>query len=86
MINDLGQYFVPEKLRVQIMAKTFESEADSVEPWYGTKYRKEKISHELIEKWNEAELNESFHFPDKNAFIPSKFDIKSNEKVYIQGF
>lgn len=83
LINDLAQYLVPEKIRVQVVAKAYEAEANSVESWYGTKYKKEKIPDEVIKKWNNAELNESFYLPEKNEFVPTKFEIKPNEKVCV---
>lgn len=86
MINDLGQYLVPERLRVQIVAKVFEVIADSVEPWYGTKYKKQKISDEVINRWKNAGFNECFQLPDKNEFIPAELDIKQHEEVRIRKF
>ena len=81
LINSLEEHLVPEKIRVQIVAKAFEADADSVESWYGTKYRKERVPDKLIEKWNNAGLNDAFQLPEKNEFIPSLFDIKPCEKV-----
>jgi insulysin len=83
LINELAKYLVPEKIRVHIVAKAFEKDANSVEHWYETKYKKEKIPKELIDRWNNTGFNDAFHLPEKNEFIPSKFDIKPNEKVYL---
>ncbi|XP_031777802.1 insulin-degrading enzyme isoform X2 [Nasonia vitripennis] len=81
LINELNNYLVPEKIRVQVVAKAYEANADSVEPWYGTKYKKEKIPEDLIQRWNNAGTDEAFQLPEKNEFIPTKFDIKSIEKA-----
>ncbi|XP_058795185.1 insulin-degrading enzyme isoform X2 [Phymastichus coffea] len=81
LINDVMTYLKPENIRVHVLAKAFENEADSVEPWYGTKYKKEKIPDELIARWSNAGENDAFHLPEKNEFIPSKFDIKPHDKV-----
>ncbi|KAJ8667813.1 hypothetical protein QAD02_009476 [Eretmocerus hayati] len=81
LIKELESCFVPEKARIHVVAKAYEAEANSVEPWYGTKYKKEKIPEELIQKWNNVGLNEAFHLPDKNEFIPTKFEIKPHDKV-----
>lgn len=35
--------------RAVIVAKAFESTADSVEPWYGTKYKVEQIPEDQIQ-------------------------------------
>ena len=85
LIMSLENYLVPEKIRVHVVAKAFEDIADAVEPWYGTKYKKEKISNEILEKWENAgklkKLNQAFHLPEKNEFIPTKFDIKTASQV-----
>lgn len=81
LINILKDYLVPDKIRVHVVGKAFESQADSVEQWYGTKFRKEKIPIEQIEKWKCAGINEALHLPKKNEFIPTIFDIKPREKV-----
>lgn len=81
LINDVMTYLKPENIRVHVLAKAFEAEADSVESWYGTKFKKEKIPEELIVQWNNAGTNDAFHLPEKNEFIPSKFDIKPHDKV-----
>lgn len=59
----------------------YETDADSVEPWYGTKYKKENIPEELIQRWNNAGTNEAFQLPEVNEFLPTKFDIKPIEKA-----
>ncbi|XP_014206136.1 insulin-degrading enzyme isoform X2 [Copidosoma floridanum] len=81
LINELESYLVPENVRIHVVGKMFEAEANSVEPWYGTKFREEKIPAEQIHKWKNSGLNEAFHLPDKNEFVPTKFDIKPHDKV-----
>ncbi|KAL7290058.1 hypothetical protein TKK_0015787 [Trichogramma kaykai] len=76
LIKDLSKYFVPEKVRVSVISKHFESIVDSVEPLYGTKYKMEKIPEETIQKWSKVELNKALAMPEKNEFIPSNFAIK----------
>lgn len=81
LISDLEQYLVPNKIRVHVVSKSCEACADSVEPWYGTKYKKEKIPDEIITRWKNAGYNDALKLPEKNEFIPKKFDIKPIEKV-----
>lgn len=76
LISKWSYYLAPRFVRVQILSKIFEHKADREEPWYGTKYMNSKISEELMMSWENADLNQLFHLPEKNVFIASKFDIK----------
>ena len=53
--------------------------ATESEPWYGTKFKKESISQEIIKKWKNAGLNAEFAYPMVNEFIPEDFVIRTNE-------
>lgn len=78
----MGKYLLPEKMRVTLVAKEYENEnLDCVEPYFGTKFKKELISSELLKNCQDAGFNKVFHFPKENIFIPTVFDIKPQENV-----
>lgn len=77
----LRDYLVPQKIRVYVGAKAFEDSAMEVEPWYGTKYRKERIPQEVIDRWNASGLSPELSCPRKNEFIPEDFVIRAHEKT-----
>ncbi|KAJ6668915.1 hypothetical protein lerEdw1_007724 [Lerista edwardsae] len=70
----------PENVRVAIVSKTFEGKTDRTEQWYGTQYKQEAISDEVVKKWQDADLNGKFKLPMKNEFIPTNFEIVPLEK------
>uniref|UniRef100_A0A8C7EHR5 Insulin-degrading enzyme n=1 Tax=Nothoprocta perdicaria TaxID=30464 RepID=A0A8C7EHR5_NOTPE len=74
----------PENVRVAIVSKSFEGKTDRTEDWYGTQYKQEAISDEVIKKWQNADLNGKFKLPMKNEFIPTNFEILPLEKDATQ--
>uniref|UniRef100_A0AAZ3RRR4 Insulin-degrading enzyme n=1 Tax=Oncorhynchus tshawytscha TaxID=74940 RepID=A0AAZ3RRR4_ONCTS len=70
----------PEYVRVAVVSKSFEGQTDKTEEWYGTHYKQEPISEEVIKKWGNADLNGKFKLPMKNEFIPTSFEIYPLEK------
>ncbi|XP_056631781.1 insulin-degrading enzyme isoform X2 [Diorhabda carinulata] len=75
LVEDTWKNFVPEKVRISVIAKKFEKDLDEKEPWYGTKYRKEKIPDATIQRWKEAGLCPDLKMPEKNEFIPNDFSL-----------
>jgi insulysin len=57
------------------VSKKFESTADQTEKWYGTKYKMEEISQELMKKWQDAVPSNELQLPGRNEFIPSNLDL-----------
>ncbi|XP_044760344.1 insulin-degrading enzyme [Coccinella septempunctata] len=74
-IEEVWDDLVPSKIRVAIVAKKFNTELDSVEPWYGTKYKTVKIDKEILSDWENAGLCDELKLPEKNEFIPSDFKL-----------
>lgn len=74
-------YLTPKNIRVHVIAQAYEDIAEDVEPWYKTKYKKEKIPAEVIEKWSNAGYNSDLKLPALNEFIPTKFDLKLDNSV-----
>ncbi|XP_067276926.1 insulin-degrading enzyme isoform X2 [Pseudorasbora parva] len=70
----------PENVRVAVVSKSFEGQTDRTEDWYGTQYKQEAITDEVIKKWQNADLNGKFKLPMKNEFIPTNFEIYPLEK------
>ncbi|CAL7937409.1 unnamed protein product [Xylocopa violacea] len=76
LINWVMEYLKPENVRIHIAGKVFSSIADETEHWYGVKFKKEKIPQNILNTWINAGLNSDLKLPQKNEFIPEKFDIK----------
>ena len=76
-INCILQQMAPRKVRVIVQGKEFEGRTDHVEKWYGTPYSVHKIPESTLQKWECAGINEHFHLPTKNEFIPSNFELQT---------
>ncbi|KAL5217065.1 hypothetical protein ABZP36_017749 [Zizania latifolia] len=49
------------------------------EPWFGAQYIEEDIPSSFIESWrNPAQIDEAFHLPRKNEFIPGDFNLRNS--------
>ncbi|CAK9808752.1 Insulin-degrading enzyme [Anthophora quadrimaculata] len=70
------KFLKPEDVRIHVIGKLYEDIANETEKWYGTKFKKEKIPQDIINKWINAGLNTDLKLPPKNEFIPEKFDLK----------
>lgn len=70
---------VPENVYVTVIAQKFADIATTVEPWYGTKYKTEKIPDDKIAKWTQPILNEKLQIPERNCFIPTDFDLAARD-------
>ena len=71
---------IPDNVYVTVIAQKFADISTMTEPWYGTKYTREKIPSEKISKWTKPELNEKLHIPEKNDFIPTNFDLAARDE------
>jgi len=81
LIQSLIDILTPDKIRIAVVGKTFESVADTAEKWYGTSYKLEKIAEEDLNKWKNAGLLDKFHLPPKNEFIPEQLDLVPREET-----
>ncbi|XP_077297928.1 insulin-degrading enzyme-like [Arctopsyche grandis] len=75
LIQEFLSMLTPERIRITVVGKIFESICDQSEQWYGTKYHLEKISKEKLDRWNKCGLNEGLHLPAVNAFLPDNLDV-----------
>ena len=86
--------FSPENCLITIVEPQMSSEIKSndeqsetsewqTEPWYRAKYREEKISKSLLEKWSntDQEIDERLRLPELNSFIPNDFSLRSEDVV-----
>ncbi|XP_076245093.1 insulin degrading metalloproteinase isoform X2 [Calliopsis andreniformis] len=81
LINWVISQLIPDNIRINVIGKLFEDIANETEKWYGTKYKKEKIPENIINMWCNAGYSSDLKLPEKNEFIPEKFDIKSAENI-----
>ncbi|CAG9861187.1 unnamed protein product [Phyllotreta striolata] len=75
LVEKFWKKFVPENVRVSVVAKKYEKELDQTEPWYGTKYKIVEIPEKTIMKWQNAGLCPDLKMPEKNEFIPTDFSL-----------
>ncbi|XP_051113236.1 nardilysin-like isoform X2 [Andrographis paniculata] len=83
-INYLLGFFLPEKMRIDVLSKSFGKSNDiQHEPWFGSKYLEEDVPSSLMELWNDPpEIVSSLHLPAKNDFIPRDFSIWADKELY----
>ncbi|XP_025073712.1 insulin-degrading enzyme-like [Pogonomyrmex barbatus] len=81
LIEEIMKYLTPENIRIHLAAKIYENIANETESWYGTKYKKEKVSKETMDMWNNTGYNSDLKLPSKNEFIATKFDIKPETNI-----
>ena len=63
-----------DRVNIYFISKLFEKECTLIEPYYGTKYSKEKLT--LTEDdINSYKCDDIFDYPPENNFIPKNFDI-----------
>lgn len=75
VIKDLYNYLTPEKMKVAVISKAFEGKCDKTETWYGTEYSENKLTENQLNELRNSGLNESFHLPPVNQFIPNNLDL-----------
>ncbi|XP_023021581.1 insulin degrading metalloproteinase isoform X2 [Leptinotarsa decemlineata] len=75
LIKKVWSNFVPEKVRITVIAKKFENDLENTEPWYGTKYKKIAISEDSLKSWENAGLCSELKMPEVNEFVPTDFHL-----------
>ncbi|XP_065556618.1 insulin-degrading enzyme-like [Artemia franciscana] len=81
LITETLSYLTPDNVRLFIVAKAFEGKTDCVEKYYGTNYKVEKIPEDIVTKWKNAGINSCMHLPERNEFVPTKFDLKPRDEL-----
>ncbi|XP_014680687.1 PREDICTED: insulin-degrading enzyme-like [Priapulus caudatus] len=80
LIEQVLSHLIPENIRIAVVGQKFEGHTDKKEEWYGTDYKIEEISDELIQMWKNAGANENLRMPDANEFIPTNFDLLTRDE------
>ncbi|XP_066145097.1 insulin-degrading enzyme isoform X3 [Euwallacea fornicatus] len=75
LIEQIWNDLVPEKVRLAVVAKTYEDICTDTEPWYGTKYKEERIPEDTLKDWKESGFCDELRLPTKNEFIPTDFNL-----------
>ncbi|PAV86514.1 hypothetical protein WR25_24247 [Diploscapter pachys] len=82
-ITELLNMLTPQNFYYCVVAQKFAGqEGNTHEPVYSTEMNISKIEDSSIKKFQEAMENghPSFHLPEKNTFIATKFDLKPREE------
>uniref|UniRef100_A0A1I7ZZB9 Insulin-degrading enzyme n=1 Tax=Steinernema glaseri TaxID=37863 RepID=A0A1I7ZZB9_9BILA len=87
LIERLIGQLTPQNMNYYVITKkTADLENLTSEEHYGTQYKKTKLNDGLIKKWEKAMVTpfESMFLPEKNEYIPSKFDLRPREEVKVE--
>lgn len=74
LIEHLLSYLQPDNVRIALVAKRFVGQTDSVEQWYGTQYKLQRIPEPVLESWRLAGRHANLQLPPRNEFLPNNFD------------
>lgn len=83
-IMEIVDMLTPQNMFYMVVAKKFSGqEGNTEEPVYGTEMRVTDIGRETMDRFNAAveTVHPALHLPDKNEYIPTKFDLKPREAV-----
>ncbi|CAK7218316.1 hypothetical protein SEUCBS140593_003506 [Sporothrix eucalyptigena] len=75
----------PDNLRITLTSRTTPGDWDKKEKWYGTEYKEEKISPELMTVIKEAfaisksARTPNLFLPHKNLFVPTKLEVEKKD-------
>ncbi|XP_063610244.1 insulin-degrading enzyme-like isoform X2 [Penaeus indicus] len=80
LIDMVLTHLQPTNIRIAVVGKALAEKATDVEKWYGTQYKMDNIEHEQLEQWEKAGFNELLKLPTKNEFVPTNFELFTDEK------
>ncbi|KGM92239.1 uncharacterized protein PADG_11423 [Paracoccidioides brasiliensis Pb18] len=78
-------FFRADNFNIELVSQTYPGTWDSTEKWYGTEYRVEKISSDMlsqIERILQAPSNNplpELHLPHKNEFVPTRLEVEKKD-------
>lgn len=84
LITEVLDHLTPARVRVAVVAQQFAEECADTEPWYGAKYRCEKIAGDKIQAWASCGLHPNLKLPDKNDFIPTSFGLSARDSCCVE--
>uniref|UniRef100_A0A0D9Z6Z8 Peptidase M16 N-terminal domain-containing protein n=1 Tax=Oryza glumipatula TaxID=40148 RepID=A0A0D9Z6Z8_9ORYZ len=80
LVKHVLSFFHPDNMRVDVLSKSFDKQSQAIqcEPWFGAQYIEEDIPSSFMESWrNPAQIDDAFHLPRKNEFIPGDFNLRN---------
>ncbi|CAI4225039.1 unnamed protein product [Auanema sp. JU1783] len=84
LIKDILNHLHPDNMMYYVVSKSFEGqEGNTNEPVYGTEMRLDDIPEDKLEGFRKAlnAQNPVFHFPERNNYIATQFDLKPRDTV-----
>lgn len=79
LISEMLAFLTPENCSIAISSKSFEGKTDLKEKYYGTDYKIEEFSQEFLKTLRNPTVSPNLHFPAKNEFIPTDFQIVKSD-------
>lgn len=86
-IADLLAMMTPTRMRLLVVTKSVEADADNAERWYGTKFCEHAIASDVVAKWTTVELprDDELALPVPNAFVASDFTLIDRSDASVVG-
>lgn len=84
-ITDALAYLRPDNFRLTMVDQEHPGDWDQKEKWYGTEYRTERMSKELMKDLEEAYESSAsrrpadLHMPEHNDFIPTRLEVDTKK-------
>lgn len=73
------EHFTPDAFKFVLTSQEYPGDWDLKEKWYGTEYKVQDISPELLNKIKNAPLHDELHLPAKNEFIATDFEVNKQD-------
>lgn len=77
--NSFLKFINPQTLTAYVLSQNVAT--DKIEPYYGTKYRVQKLGSDLVAYWQNQVVHQSLHLPGKSEFIPRDFRWQGTKKA-----
>ncbi|KAK9476376.1 Metalloenzyme, LuxS/M16 peptidase-like protein [Lipomyces japonicus] len=78
-IAESAKYFDPEAFRFTLISQEHPGDWNKTEKWYGTEYKIENISKQLLSELKNIPVNDELYLPAKNEFIATNFEVEKKE-------
>ncbi|EEP79149.1 hypothetical protein UREG_03995 [Uncinocarpus reesii 1704] len=78
-------YLNADNFNIELISQTYPGDWNQKEKWYGTEYRVEKVSEQLLSEIREllesppAGKIPELHLPHKNEFVPTRLEVEKKE-------
>ena len=74
----LLDHLKPDRLQVIVSSKGVVT--DQVEPYYGARYRVQKIPAAVWQAWHKPPASPALHYPAQNKWLPDELDVYADDK------